>query len=174
MAAPVSAARRPDVAAQPAIGPHARQPHRKDCVEVKRLPGLQPGIEQILERVQIAGLALAKKRHAAMKSWAPPRESSGSQFLGEKSAIRVVDLGDIEIKKSPAQAERSQKNTAIATVHTKSASRSPRPQGRRSNSPEELPAVAIFPLDTILASLVSLINADPEVPPELGPTEPRP
>ncbi len=153
MAAPVQRPRRADVPAQPTIGSHARQPHRKDCVKVECLPGRQPGIKQILERVQIARLALAKKRHAAIKSRAPPRESPAAQFLGEKSPIWVVDLGDIEVKERPHKETASQKNRIIAALQTKSANTSPRPQGRRSNSPKDLAAAAISPRDTTLASL---------------------
>ena len=147
--------RRPDVPPQPEIGPHAGQPDREHRVEVERLPGLQPGIEQILERMQIARLALAEERQAAIEARAPAREPPGLQLLGEEGAIRIVDLGDVEVKEGPAQADGvpeeggdrggpDQKRDQVA----------PAP-GRRSKSAAEPPVGSVSPLDTTCASLAS-------------------
>ena len=108
---------RPDVATQPAVGPQARQPDREHRVEVQRLPGRQPGVEQVLQRVQVAGLALAVQRQAAVEVGAPPREAAGPQLAGEEGAVGVVDLGDVEVEQAPGAGRRR---------------RGRRPPGRRS------------------------------------------
>ena len=124
--------RRPDMPAQPEIGAHGRQPDRKHRVEVERLPGLQPGVEQVLERMQISRLAFTEKRQTAIEPRAPPREPPGAELVGEEGAIGVIDLGDVEVKERPRRLSASQKNTANAADRTKSAARSlgPRRGGR--------------------------------------------
>src|SRR5262249_60939309 len=90
-------ARGPDVPAQPEISPDAGQPDGEHRVEVERLPGIEPGIEQVFEGMQVSGLALAVERQPAIEARAPPGEAAGLQLLGEEGAIRVVDLGDVEV-----------------------------------------------------------------------------
>src|SRR5262245_27912913 len=55
--------------------------------------------------MQIPCLALAIKRQAAVKAWAPAREPPGPQLFGEEVAIRVIDLGDVEVEKRAAQGD---------------------------------------------------------------------
>ena len=142
--------RRADVPAEPAVGPRAGQPDREDGVEVERLPGLHPGIEQVLERVQISRLALAVERHPAVEPGAPPREPAGPQLLGEEEAIRVIDLGDVEVEERPPQASRRRGRS-----RRRPRSRSParrdrsRPHGRRWNQPVPSASPATVASDTI-------------------------
>src|SRR5262249_7444355 len=98
-------ARRPDVPAQPEICAHTGEPDRQDRVEVERLPGLEPRVEQVFERMKIARLALAEQRQAAIQARAPSREAAGLQLLGEERTIGVVDLRDVEVEQGVPQAD---------------------------------------------------------------------
>ena len=103
--------------------------------------------------MQIARLALAEERQAAIEARAPSREPAGLQLLGEERAIRIVDLGDVEVEQGPPQADGVPEKERDRGVQTTSATRSPRPQGRRSKSAGELPFGTDSPVDTTRASM---------------------
>src|SRR5208337_2628009 len=54
---------------------------------------------------QIPRLALAVERHPAVEPGTPPRKPPGPQLLGKERPVGIIDLGDIEVEKRPAQGE---------------------------------------------------------------------
>ena len=104
-AAPVKAPIGPTCRRSQPIRPQSRQPDGEHRVEVERLPGLEPGVKQVFQRVQISRLALAEKRHPVIEARQPPREPAQADLPGEEVAVRVVDLGHVEVEQGLAEGD---------------------------------------------------------------------
>src|SRR5262249_33281210 len=120
-----------------------------------RLPGIEPGIEQVFERMQVPGLAFAVERQPAIQARAPSGETAGLELVGEEGAIGVVNLGDIEVEQGTAKdddgPEERDDHQGPDPAPSKTAAGSP-----AASAPK-------FPMDTMrLAGWMGLRNDDRE------------
>ncbi|GIW88434.1 MAG: hypothetical protein KatS3mg108_2758 [Isosphaeraceae bacterium] len=93
------------MATEPSISGEAGQPDGEHAFEVEGLPGGEPGVEQVLERMKISCLAFTEEGMAAVEAWDPGGEAAGFEFFGEEVAVGVVDFGDVEIEQGPAESD---------------------------------------------------------------------
>src|SRR6185437_16083166 len=94
---------RPHMTAEPAESRRPGRPDGEDRIEVERLPGGHPRVEQELPRVKVAGLTLAEQRHPAIQAGKPAREPPALDLARKEVAVGEVDLGDVEVEESPAE-----------------------------------------------------------------------